>query len=153
MSTSAHLTIAAGLAVSAGVMVTLQPALNGQLTVILGSPIKAAFISFSAGTLTLLLILLATRAQPPSGEVIAQIPWYLWIGGGMLGAFFVSAAAWSTPRVGVAVYLSILVAAQLTAALAFDHFGLAGLTERAITWPRAAGAALLIAGAVLVTRG
>ncbi len=146
------LAIAAALAVCAGVLVALQPSFNGQLAGHLGSPIKAAFVSFAAGTACLALVLAVTRASAPSRLEIAQVPVHLWFAGGMLGAFFVTAAAWSAPRVGVGVYLSIMVAAQLIIALMLDHFGFAGMAERAITWPRALGVALLIGGAVLVTR-
>ncbi len=147
------LPIAAALAVAAGVMVTIQPAFNGQLAQKLSSTVQAAFISFSAGTLTLLVAMLILRPALPSRQTLAEIPPHLFVSGGMLGAFFVAAAAWSAPKVGVGVYLAILVAAQLIAALALDHFGIAGLTERAITWTRVIGVVLLISGAILVTRG
>lgn len=147
------LAIAAGLAVAAGLVTTLQPAFNGRLSGIVGSPLKAAFISFFAGTSILFLALVVTRASVPPAETLGRIPWYLWVGGGAFGAFFVTSAAWSAPRVGVGTYLAILVAAQLITALTLDHFGVSGLAERAITPMRAAGAGLLVLGAVLVTRG
>ncbi len=145
--------LAITLAVVSGLMVTLQPALNAQLAHKLGAPLKAAFVSFSAGTLVLALMLVLTRATPPSAQQISATPWYLWVAGGSLGAFFVTSAAWATPKVGVAAYLSVLVAAQLTAALTLDHLGVLGLEQRLATPERALGVGLLLAGAVLVTRG
>lgn len=145
--------IAAGLAAVSGAFVALQPIFNGRLAGLLGSPLKAAFVSFSAGAASLLLVLLLTRASLPSSADLTRVPTHLWVIGGMLGAFFVAAAAWSVPRVGVGMYLSIMVACQLIAAMTLDHFGMLGLAERAATPPRLAGAALLIAGAWLVARG
>lgn len=145
--------IASGLAVVSGTFVAMQPVFNGQLGRILGSPLKAAFISFSAGVLTLAIALVLTRSSVPDVKTLAKVPPHLWVAGGMLGAFFVTAAAWSTPRIGIGAYLSIMLCAQLIAAMLLDHFGLLGLDVRPIGWSRAIGASLLITGAVLVTRG
>ncbi len=144
---------AAGLAVVAGTIVITQPAFNAQLANHLGSTLKAVFVNFFAGALFAGFLLLVTRARWPDAETIATTPKHLWVMGGVMGTLFVISATWAAPRVGVAVYMSILVTAQLTAAMALDHFGLAGLQERPITLLRLAGVTCLISGALLVTRG
>ncbi len=152
-ASSATTLIAAGLAALSGLLVAMQPVFNGRLAGLLHSPIKAAFVSFCAGAATLLAVLLITRASVPSSTEIARVPPLLWVAGGMMGAFFVAAAAWSAPRVGIGLYLAIMVACQLIAALTLDHLGAFGLAERAATGPRLAGVGLLIIGAWLVARG
>jgi transporter family-2 protein len=141
--------------VIAGAAVTLQPAFNGQLAEHLGSPFRAALVSFGAGVLTLSVVVgvLTVRAGFPSAERVTSTPLHLWVVGGLLGALFVSTAAWATPKIGAGAFFATLIAAQLAAALVIDHFGLVGLEARPATLIRVAGVALLIAGAWMVVKG
>ncbi len=141
--------------VIAGAAVSVQPAFNGQLADHLGSPLRAALVSFSAGVLTLTAVVgvLTARAGFPSAERVTSTPLHLWIVGGMLGALFVSTAAWATPKIGAGAFFATLIASQLAAALVLDHFGLVGLEARPATLIRVAGVALLIAGAWMVVKG
>lgn len=141
--------------VIAGAAVSVQPAFNGQLADHLGSPLRAALVSFSAGVLTLTAVVgvLTARAGFPSAERVTSTPLHLWIVGGVLGALFVSTAAWATPKIGAGAFFATLIASQLAAALVLDHFGLVGLEARPATLIRVAGVALLIAGAWMVVKG
>lgn len=143
------------LTVFAGAVVAAQPAFNGQLAGHLGSPFRAALVNFTAGGLVMLAVVsvLAWRSGWPSPERIANTPPYLFVVGGTLGAIFVSTAAWATPKIGAGAFFALLFAAQLTAALAIDHFGLFGLEQKPATLIRLAGVGLLIAGGWLVVNG
>ncbi|WP_421861263.1 DMT family transporter [Oceanicaulis sp.] len=136
----------------AGAMVAAQPAFNGQLAGHLGSPIRAALVSFTAGALIMLatVSVVAFRAGWPSPERITNTPPHLFLIGGALGAIFVTTAAWATPKIGSGSFFAILFAAQLIAAMAMDHFGLFGLEERSVTLMRVLGAGFLSVGAWLV---
>ncbi|XBQ17245.1 MAG: DMT family transporter [Oceanicaulis sp.] len=139
----------------AGAAVSLQPAFNGQLAAHLGSPFRAALVSFTAGALTLLVVVsaLAFRTGLPSTERVANTPIHLFIVGGMLGALFVSTAAWATPKIGAGAFFATLIAAQLIVSLVIDHFGLIGLDARPANLVRIGGVVLLIAGGWMVVRG
>lgn len=139
----------------AGAAVAMQPAFNGQLAQLLGSPLRAALVSFSAGVLVLLSLVgvISLKTGLPSGRQIASVPWHLWIVGGSLGAFFVTVAAWSTPRIGAGAFFATLIAAQLVAAMILDHYGLIGLEVRPVSLMRLAGCGLLVLGAILMVRG
>jgi len=139
----------------AGAAVAMQPAFNGQLAALLGSPLRASLVNFSAGALVMLGLTgaLALRAGLPTAEQVARVPGHLWLVGGSLGALFVTTAAWAVPKIGVGAFFATLIAAQLVAALLLDHFGLIGLDQRPANLVRIAGVALLVAGAVLVVRG
>lgn len=143
------------MVVVAGAAVATQPAFNAQLGAMLGSPVRAALVNFSAGALVMLSVatLFALRSGLPSRETLASVPPHLWIAGGALGALFVTTAAWATPKIGVGAFFSVLIAAQLIAALAMDHFGLLGLDVRPANLVRVGGVALLVAGAIMVVRG
>lgn len=139
----------------AGAAVSLQPVFNGQLAAHLGSPLRAALVNFSAGALTLLVVSvpLALRAGLPGAERLAAVPLHLWIAGGMLGAAFVTTAAWATPKIGTGAFFATLVAAQLALSLVLDHFGVLGLETRPATGERIVGVSLLILGAWMVVKG
>lgn len=143
------------MVVVAGAAVATQPAFNGQLAFLLGSPFRAALVNFVAGALVMLSVVavFTLRNGLPSGEKIAAVPAHLWIAGGSLGALFVTTAAWATPKIGAGAFFSTLIAAQLIAALVMDHFGLIGLDVRPANLVRMTGVALLVAGAVMVVRG
>jgi transporter family-2 protein len=48
--------------------------------------------------------------------------------------------------------MSLAIGGQLLAALLLDHFGLLGLTPRAVDVERLVGAGLLLGGVYLITR-
>ncbi|VXC87846.1 DMT family transporter [Oceanicaulis alexandrii] len=140
------------LTVIAGAMVAAQPAFNGQLSGHLGSPLRAALVSFTAGALIMLaaVSVLAYRAGWPSLERISNTPPHLFVIGGALGAVFVTTASWAAPKIGTGSFFALLFAAQLIAAMAIDHFGLFGIEERSVTLLRILGAGFLSVGAWLV---
>jgi len=54
------------------------------------------------------------------------------------------------PGLGAAFFIALLVAGQMIGSIAFDHFGLLGLSEHPIDLPRVIGATLLVVGVVLI---
>ena len=138
------------LAVSGGVLLAMQAPTNALLGKASGSSIVAAFISFLIGTIALGAAMAVT-----SGKLLdpglKQVPWYAWAGG-FYGAFFVAAAAFGAPRVGLGVFLTAAIAGQLAAALALDHYGLFGLARHPVNLTRAAGLFFVLVGAVLVRK-
>jgi transporter family-2 protein len=80
---------------------------------------------------------------------VARSSWWLWTGG-FFGAVYIVVAIALLPRLGAATVVALIVAGQMLASLAFDHFGLLGLTPHPVSLPRLAGALLLIAGVVLI---
>lgn len=143
------------MVVIAGAAVATQPAFNAQLAALLHSPLRAALVNFTAGALILLSLVtvVALRNGLPGRDAGASVPPYLWIAGGALGALFVTTSAWVTPKIGVGAFFSVLIAAQLIAALVMDHFGLIGLDVRPANLVRVGGVALLVVGAIMVVRG
>jgi transporter family-2 protein len=138
-----------GLAAGAGLPV--QASVNSALRTHLGRPEWATLVNFACGTVVMATVLLLQRATVPSGAQASAAPWWSWTGGA-LGAFFVFSAVVLTPRLGLATSATLFVAGQSIAALALDHAGAFGLAQRAATPARLLGAALLVAGVVLVRR-
>ncbi len=136
----------------AGIGVTLQLGVNSQLRQVVGSPVLSALVSFLVGTSALLLYVLATaRNTLPALETFRGIAWWKYAGG-MLGAFYITTVIIAAPRIGAANVLALIVAGQLLAALACDHFGWIGFTVQPITIYRVLGALLIMAGVLLMQR-
>lgn len=133
----------------AGVGLAVQPPTNAALARASGSLWLAALISFSVGTLALLLVWAFDRTPLSAAR---GAPWWAWLGG-FYGAAFVAALAYAAPRLGIAAALTVAVASQLAAALVVDRFGLFGLPQQPVTIGKLAGLGLVLAGVVLVRRG
>ncbi len=138
-------------ALLAGAGMPLQAGINLRLRHALGEPVMAALVSFAVGTVCLLAYAAAARTPLPPAGVLVGTPWWAWTGGA-LGAFFVFATIVLAGQLGAATTMAWLLAGQFLAALLLDHYGLVSFAMREITWPRVAGVALIIAGAVLVNR-
>ena len=135
----------------AGGLVATQAGVNAQLARGLGSPVLAAAVSFLVGTLALGVWALGMYRQWPDRATAAGVPWWAWTGG-LLGAFFVVVTAALARRMGAGTLISTAIAGQMVFALALDHYGLAGFTQRPAGFWRFVGGALLIAGTILVRK-
>ena len=135
----------AAMAFACGAIVPLQATINATLRTHLPSPMQAALVSFTVGTIALLLYCIAERAPWPTASSLANVPWWGWVGG-VLGAFFVFSSLVVVPKLGAAAMLAIIVAGQMTASLLMDHFGVLGLTQQPISFWRVFGVLLVIAG-------
>jgi transporter family-2 protein len=109
------------LVVVAGVLISVQQALNGRVRVTTGDAGVATLLNFVVGT-TALLVGLAVHAAV-SGLDLQHWPgpgeWYLYLGG-PIGASFVAAAAVTVHLLGVLRLGLAVVAGQLLGAVALD---------------------------------
>lgn len=137
------------LALGAGVSVATQQVLNGGLRTALASPAWAGLISYAGGLLTMIAAVIALREQVPSWKTVVEVPWYAW-SGGVFGAVFILLAILLLPSLGAATLFALVIAGQVLAAITLDHFGALGLAPHPIGAARLAGAALLIAGVILI---
>lgn len=133
-----------------GGAISLQSLVNAGLASRLGSSLIAATVSFWVGTIALTIASVASGGIGPALANARGIGLGWWIGGGVLGASFVTVITMMVPRLGVAVTIAFVIAGQLLAAAALDHFGALGAVEHPITLARMAGIGLLIAGALII---
>jgi transporter family-2 protein len=136
------------LVLFAGGMIALQAPTNALLARAGGSPVLAALISFAVGTLTLLVVWLASGSRPRAAS-FAGLPWYAWVGG-VYGAMYVAVAAYAAPKIGLASLITIGIAGQIVMALFLDHVGALGLPRDPVNLVKIGGALLVVAGVVLV---
>ena len=138
------------VALMSGALAALQAPTNAMLSRAVNSPLNAALVSFAVGTAALLVLALAFGVRP-NHTAMRELPWYAWAGG-LYGAFFVTAAAFAAPRMGIAYFIAVLIAGQLAMALVIDHAGAFGLARQAATPTRIAGMLLILSGVLLVRR-
>jgi len=139
------------LALVAGAMMPTQAVINNKMAAFVESPIAAAFISFFVGTVALFIYLVASGTPVGNLSQARNAPPIAWIGG-LLGAFFVTAAVTLVPRLGVAMTFSLIIAGQMLVTLVLDHFGFLGIDIRPVNIARVAGMLLILGGVVLIRR-
>ena len=138
------------LAFTLGALLPLQTAVNGRLSLQIGSAYSAACVSFAVGAVSLFLYLLASRQPLPWQH--AGGPWWMWLLGGLIGACYVSLIIVVVPRLGMAMAFSLLVGGQMALALLLDHTGWLGTAPHPLNLPRLAGAGLIVAGVALIRK-
>jgi transporter family-2 protein len=142
---------AMSLTALAGAMLAVQIGLNTTMRVHAGSPMAAALINFAVGTVFLVVAVAAGRGGFAGIAQAAGAPWWAW-GAGILGGLYIAASAAFGPVIGGATFLALIVAGQMIAALALDHYGLLGFPVRPLDVTRVAGALLVVGGMLLLAR-
>lgn len=134
-----------------GTLLPTQAGINAQLAKHLGHPLLAALVSFVVGTIALLICTFVLHTPLPSFSQVMQAPLYLWIGG-LLGVLYLTATIILSPLLGAATMIGLIIAGQMLASIALDHFGLVGFPVHPLSLWRAVGAVLLIFGVALIQR-
>jgi transporter family-2 protein len=138
------------IAALVGAGLTVQVGMNATVRLAVGSPMLAAIVNFVIGLAALLVVALASGARWTPGSA-AVVPAWAWFGG-VLGAAYVASTTVLGPRLGAATLLALTLAGQMAAALAVDHYGVIGFPQSPLTASRLLGAALLVAGVLLIMR-
>ena len=137
-----------GIAVMAGVAVTLQAQFMGLLDRSLGT-LTGVFITYAGGGLVITLMLTALRGGNLRNW--QSVPWYAY-GAGLLGLIIVGSIGYVVPRLGVAKGFTLIVASQFLIASLIDHFGFFGATVRPMEVTRLVGLCFMLLGVWLVVR-
>ena len=137
-------------ALLAGALISLQAPINAEAAARLGHPLAGAAWSFIVGTAVLVVLVLLFARHQVQPAALKSLPLYMLLGGGLLGAIYVTTNLMLAPRIGIAAIMALGIAGQLGAALLLDRFGAFGLIERELTLGRVGGACLVLVGAVMV---
>src|SRR5437868_7076699 len=114
---------------------SIQAGVNGILGKKVGI-IEAALVSFTVGTVFLLIIFLFTR----KGNIQSAFEVPKWqLTGGLLGACYIMIMVIAVPRIGIAAALITLIAGQLASSTLIDHFGIMGAKQIPLDFKRIAG--------------
>jgi transporter family-2 protein len=138
------------IALLAGGLIALQAPINAEAATRLGHPLTAATMSFCVGTVGLIVVTALFARNSTQLEAVKTLPLYMLLGGGLLGAIYVTVNLMLAPRIGVAAIMALGIAGQLFTALLIDRFGLFAMLERGLTLGRVSGALLVLVGALMV---
>ena len=137
--------------VGAGGLVAAQAPVNNILSQRVGT-LGAVSINFLVGTVLVLTITFAFAGGFGGGDQAASPPWYYWVFGGIAGVGIVLTTLVTVRELGAGGLTAATIAGQLTLSVVLDRLGVLGLEERAVTWDRMLGIALLAAGTLLMVR-
>jgi transporter family-2 protein len=137
------------IALAIGISFAVQTGINTALARGIGSSVVAAMTSFGVGFAGLTLLAF-TSGQLQTASGFRELPVWIWLSGGLLGAGIVFGSIFLVPRIGVAALAAFIIAGQLGAAAVIDHYGLFGVPVIEMHLWRAVGLVLLFAGALLV---
>ena len=139
--------VAAGLAVLAGFAGSVQVAVMGRFGQRIGVVEALAFATGVQLVLAATVLVAARQGVGGLGGAFRSPPW-MWAGG-LMGLLVVFSITFAQPRLGATTTIGILIAGQLAMGAVIDRFGLFGVGQIALTWPRLLGIVLLGAGAAL----
>ena len=138
---------AVGLTVLAGLAGSIQVAVMGRFGGRIGVIEALTFATCTQLVLSLGTLLVA-RLGPGGLADAFRAPAWMWLGG-VMGLTVVFTITFAQPRIGATATIGILIAGQLVMGAVIDRYGLFGVDQIGITWPRALGIGLLGVGAAL----
>jgi len=139
-----------GLSFLAGLLVAVQQAVNGRVSITARSAPAATLGNFLVGAATLVIVVAASGSFTGSTSPInAGAPAWAYLGG-IMGVTFIGIAAFTVPILGVLSFALVVIAAQLAGALILDVIWPA--TDQPVTVWLVIGAALAASAAFIGRR-
>ena len=150
--------LAYALAFVAGLAMSLQAHINGELGVAHGSGIVAATLSFAGGVVVLAIAAVASSRVRLGirsirlALVAKQTSWMFTLAGAA-GAAFVLSQSTVAPILGLATFTVAFVCGLTTGGLIMDRFGIGPAGHKPVTLARLAGAFLGVSAVVITSVG
>jgi len=154
VSLAGKMALALVAAAVSGAAMSFQGVFNAALSKkvsLIGTSVAVHVIGTVLTGIILVAALLTAHEWLPARLNLAGIPWYAYLGG-VLSVLIIIGVASAFPVTGAGLGVSMIITAQLAAAVVLDHFGWFETPRVAITWIRLLGIALLIIGTRLVAK-
>jgi transporter family-2 protein len=142
--------VAVFAAVTIGGIVAAQAPMNSELGRTVGG-LQASVIALGVSFVAILTLTAIVGGLGGLANV-SDAPWWVVIGGGLVGALYVSSIVWTVRALGAGGLTAATIAGQLCLAVVIDHFGWLGVARSPITAAKVLGIALLALGTYLVVR-
>lgn len=137
------------LAIATGLAMSAQSPTNTSLGFTVGS-LQASLTNFAVG-LVACIVLVMVIGQGDISLASSCPAWQLI--GGVYGVIILTCIVISTPKLGVALMMSMLMLGQLVAGMVIDQFGLAGAAIMPVTPLRVLGCLIAAMGIFFVYKG
>ena len=133
-----------------GVLTPVQTAANSRLRLAVGSPLVASLVSFSVGTLYLIVATLIQKGSPGiPAEAFGILPWWAWLGG-ICGLYGLTVNILIFPKLGGVQTALMPMLGQIGMGMLIDTFGWFRAAVYPFTWLRLATLAMILAGVCMV---
>lgn len=132
------------LAFTAGLLIILSRQVNGRLS-LSSSPLISSFFNHVVGLVFLTLVGLVVGGLIPAN--IAEIPWWVYLGG-PIGVVFVASGSWLITRIGAINSTLLVLSGQMVCGVVFDFARGVPVT----LWASLLGIVLIFAGMALTQR-
>ena len=139
------------LALGLGAIVSIYFPMIAQSAKILGSGPLANVPFFGIAFVSSVVIALATGSRVSDAAKFPEIPIWL-LTAGIMSAGLIIGSSFLIPRVGLGVFMVLLISGQVLAGMVFGQLGLFGMDAVPVTISKLAGAALVVGGVFLTTR-
>jgi bacterial/archaeal transporter family-2 protein len=140
-------TLAVAMTTVAGLAGSVQVAVMSRFGERIGTIEALAFATLVTAVLSCGVLFAARQSLAGYGDG-ARAPLWLW-SAGIMGLVVILSITYATPRIGATATIGLLIAGQLAMGAVIDRFGLFGLEQIPMGWPRLLGIALLAVGAAL----
>lgn len=136
------------VALAIGVLLSLQPGINGDIARRAGSPYAAGVVSLLF-SMALMLPLALAFGHLGGLAALASAPWWIVLGG-LAGTAFVLGGITIVPLLGTVLFIACVILGQAVGSTVVDHFGLFSLPQRPVNALKIVGMAMILGGMVLV---
>jgi transporter family-2 protein len=134
-----------------GCLLAVQASVNLQLNKAVGTPYGASTLQLSVAVGLLLVLAVATGAIG-AVRLVPDVPAWLLLGG-LFSPLYITSGILLFPRLGALATVGLFVTGQMFASLALDLLGLLEAPQRSLTAGIALGAAVVLAGIIMIIRG
>ncbi len=135
----------------AGVLQAAGAVMNAQLRNYLINSWLASFVSFVLIAFFFASMFAILPRPLPTIQSVGAMPWWAPLGG-LAGAVAVFAGLILIDKLGAGTVNGLIIAANIVASIAIDHFGLLNTPVHTATVWRLVGGALMVGGIALVSR-
>ncbi|EHT22772.1 hypothetical protein SACIG1057_1164 [Staphylococcus aureus subsp. aureus CIG1057] len=134
-------------------LIPIQTSVNSRLSLYTKSPFYTSFISFSVGTICLIILNIIINPEVFTIHFYNNQSFnYTWVVGGLLGVSFLTGNLLLLPKLGATLTVIATVAGQIIMGVIIDTFGLFGATIHDFNLIKAIGVLLLIVGIVIMNQ-
>ncbi len=134
--------------IAAGAAMSVQGVMNTRLGESIGTSEANAFVQVTAAILAAAVLIFH---RDGSFSALGEVNW-LYMLGGVLGLIITLTVMLGMHSLTPATAVSIILVSQLLTACAIDALGLMGTERVPLTWSKALGAVLMIAGVIVFKR-
>lgn len=139
------------LGLVAGAVIPVQTSINSRLSRFTQSSLYASAISFTVGTLLLVILNFILNPHLLTAEAFGHYHFdYYWYVGGLMGVIYLTGNMILLPRIGASLTVVTTITGQILMSMLIDTFGWFNVDVQALHVMKALGIVLLLIGIILM---